>query len=582
MTNTHSKRAGLALLLTALLLLCGCTVSDAPVAKPTPEPEEALYESFPAYEPEAVREPVQASREPVGGEVTVSTVDELLAAIASDTTVRLEPGVYDLSVASDYGTLYEGGWYTWEEANDGYALVIDEVENFALLGTGAAEVTICAIPRYANVLTFRDCAGLDLSGFTAGHTEEPGQCSGGVLCFEDTDDTSIVGCALYGCGILGIEAVNCENLVAENTSIYDCSYGAVQIESGRDIRLLNCDIYDCEGYGIFQFLNTYGAAVVNCDVYENDCATLLDSRYSQEVYLLGTGVSRNRFSCSLFAAENHSPVIDDCSFEENDFPIWYGGSVYGLDNSTPVEAVSPEGIPLTSQDLDIMIRKEATYEGPAPAAEPSLETSVNADGMREVTVSTVDELLAAIAPDTTVYLTAGEYNLSNATGYGSISNEYYFWTDTYDGPELVIHGVENFHLVGEGADSTSILTDPRYADVLSFEDSNNISLTGITAGHTQAPSPCSGGVLLFENTDAVLVTDCGLFGCGILGVTATDCADLQVVNTEIYDCTYGAADISACENVIFDNCDIHDCGNNNDFRVSDSTNVSCNGETLAA
>ena len=580
--NKHQTSTCLALLLAALLLLGGCAVSEAPAAESTPEPEEALYESFPVYAPESVREPVQASREPVGGEVTVSTVDELLAAIASDTTVRLEPGVYDLSSASDYGTLYEGGWYTWEEAHDGYALVIEGVENFTLLGTGAAEVTISAVPRYANVLTFQDCVGLDLSGFTAGHTEEPGQCSGGVLYFENTDDTSIVGCALYGCGILGIEAMNCENLVAENTSIYDCSYGAVQIEACRDVRLLNCDIYDCEGYGIFQFLNTYGAAVVNCEVYENDCATLLDSRYSQEVYLLGTGVSSNRFSWSLLAAGNHSPVIDDCSFEENDFPIWYGGSVYGLDSSTPVEAVSPEGVVLTSQDLELMTRKEAAYNGPAPIAEPSLETSVNADGMQEVTVSTIDELLAAIAPDTTVYLTAGEYNLSNATGYGSASGEYYFWTNTFDGPELVIIGVENFHLIGEGADTTSILTDPRYADVISYKNCTNISLTGITAGHTQSPSACSGGVLLFENTDAVLVTDCGLFGCGILGVTATDCSDLQVVNTEIYDCTYGAADINSCENVIFDNCDIHDCGNNNAFRVSDSTNVSCNGEVLAA
>ena len=34
--------------------------------------------------------------------VTVSTVDELLAAIASDTEIILEPGYYDLSTASDY------------------------------------------------------------------------------------------------------------------------------------------------------------------------------------------------------------------------------------------------------------------------------------------------------------------------------------------------------------------------------------------------------------------------------------------------------------------------------------------------
>ena len=43
-------------------------------------------------------------------------------------------------------------------------------------------------------------------------------------------------------------------------------------------------------------------------------------------------------------------------------------------------------------------------------------------GASAVKVSTVDELIAAIAPDTTVTLAAGTYDLSTAATYGSWSS----------------------------------------------------------------------------------------------------------------------------------------------------------------
>lgn len=566
-----------------VLLLTGCTVTAAPEGKGevTPEPVAMEQEIVEVVEitPLPERETVQVSREPVGGEVTVSTVDELLGAIASDTTIYLQPGVYDLSAATDYGTLYEGGWYTWAEANDGWELVIDQVENLTIVGSAAAEVTLSAVPRYADVIVFEDCANITVENITAGHTIEPGVCMGGVLYLDGTEGFTVRGSALYGCGILGIQAVDSKTILAEDTAIYECSYGAVQTEACTDVRLVNCSVYDCEGYGLFQFLNTYGAAVVNSKIYGNNTFVLMQSIYSDQVCLLGTSVENNTFSEAMIAAENYSPVVDGCAFSDNDCSAWYGATIFSSGGSI-MQAVSPEGTALSEKDLADMTLAEAVYDGPAAMETVELDEATNTDGMREVTVTTVDELLAAIGPDTTVYLAAGDYNFSEASGYGTGGGEYYSWMNEYDGPELVISGVENFHLIGEGADSTNILAEPRYADVLTYENCENISITGITAGHTQEPSVCTGGVLMFEESDSVQVTDCGLFGCGILGVIAWDCADIQVVNTEIYDCTYGAAEIRDCENVIFDNCYVHDCGGNNDFRVSGSTNVVYNGETL--
>ena len=55
-----------------------------------------------------------------------------------------------------------------------------------------------------------------------------------------------------------------------------------------------------------------------------------------------------------------------------------------------------------------------TFESPAP------ETPDTRDGVR---VSTVDELLAAIAPDTTILLAPGEYDLSTASDYAKDSGK---------------------------------------------------------------------------------------------------------------------------------------------------------------
>ena len=580
MAYKHRKISLFALVMAVMLLLSGCAVTAAPEMKTEVTPEPVPVDAA-EITPVPAREAVQVSREPVGGEVTVSTVDELLAAIASDTTIYLQPGVYDLSAASDYGTLYEGGWYTWAEVNDGWELVLEAVENLVIAGTTSAEVTLCAVPRYADVLVFEDCVNITLENITVGHTVEPGVCSGGVLYLDGTEEFTVRGSALYGCGILGIQAVDSKNILAKDTAVYECSYGAVQAESCTDVRVVNCSVYSCEGFALFQFLNTYGAAVVNSEVYGNDCAALMSVDYSREVYLLGTEVSDNAFGSAVFASESGCPVVDGCAFSENRTPVWVCGSVYHEDGEG-VWPVSPEGAVLTEEDLTAMTLEEAVYNGPVAAETVELSETIGADGMREVTVTNVDELLAAIGPDTTVYLAAGDYDLSTASGYGAGNGKYYKWRSTYDGPELILCGLENFHLVGDGADSTNILAEPRYADVLSYEECKNVSLAGITAGHTQEPSVCTGGVLMFEDCDSVQVTDCGLFGCGILGVIAWDCADIRVVNTEIYDCTYGAAEIRDCENVSFENCDVHDCGGNNDFRVSGSTNVVANGETLAS
>lgn len=178
---------------------------------------------------------------------------------------------------------------------------------------------------------------------------------------------------------------------------------------------------------------------------------------------------------------------------------------------------------------------------------------------RVVEVSTLDEFLGAIGPDTTVVLAEGTYDLDPALDSRSEVSAYYSWNRTNDGFQLQIRDVSNFHIVGAGKGKTVFTTAPRYNDVLWFSDCENISVTGITAGHTIEPGYCTGGVLRFDFCQGVGVDSCGLYGCGIYGIIGSESRDLTVRDTEIYECSDGAVDLFHCDNASFENCDIHDC-----------------------
>ena len=64
---------------------------------------------------------------------------------------------------------------------------------------------------------------------------------------------------------------------------------------------------------------------------------------------------------------------------------------------------------------------------------------------------------------------------------------------------------------------------------------------------------------MFSGCDHVQVAGCGLFGCGVRGVTAFGCRGLSVRDSEIYQCSWGAVELEAVMGAEFVRNDIHDC-----------------------
>ena len=509
-----------------------------------------------------------ASAEEEKKTVEVFTVDEFLDAIAPNTEIVLATGEYNLAKASSYSR-GGGKYYHWEGGYDGYELVITDVENLSIVGGDPMAVTISTEPRYANVLRFDNTQGITISNMVIGHTRMQGTCSGGVLYFENSRDVEILGSRLYGCGTLGVSLYNCRNVHVDDSDIYDCSYGCVEINGSENVLFENSKFYDCtivlEGFSIRSSQNV---AFINSEICKNNADSSFGELFvsdSPNVYLGGLDIHDNSVE-AIFSSSSIPVTVETCRIEG------------GINYASGKLPVGPDGNELSAVELQEMKLRPVTWQPKEIPEAPQMEAGE--DG--KIHVSTVDELLAAIGSSTVIYMEPGEYDLTTASNYGGLGSDYYSWIEVFDGYELRISNVNNLTIEAESGDKVSILTQPRYANVLNFYGITGLVLRNIKVGHTMAPGYCTGGVLFLEYVNNPVVEGCDLYGCGTIGVQAYSCNNLRVYNCEIHDCSYNALWLGSCHTVRVELCDIHDNGMENGGPViytdSSSDDVLVNGQ----
>jgi hypothetical protein len=626
MKYKNKGRAGIALALIVLLLLSGCgmalgpnsglpltgNVGSAASSQPTPSVivTPSLFFPGPGESPVPVESHGNVT-ELYGDNIPeesiiVRTVDEFIAAIGSDRVIQLPDGEFNLTAASSYGGDTGSEFVRWKNIGDGSELIIHDVENLYVVGHGKGMTEIVTEPRYANVLSFENCAGVNLISFTAGHTVLPGYCTGGVLSFSGCDSMVVTGCDLYGCGTLGVYALNCRGVAAISTVIRECSVGAVHAVGCWDVRFLGGKVIDCGLKGdftasdLFHASTTTGFVVFNTEICGNEAETLLHSDSCLEVQMRGCDVHDNRISREpetqqredgsaytwipggLFHITGQSPVIDSCRFADN--TVRGAGMYFNYDGETNAGVVvDSAGRELALSDLEDMERREflEPYYGPHQPESSAPTGEQNELGEKVYHVDNVDDFLAAIGSDTTIYVDAELLDFSTAANYGGYGGNNYYWRADFDGPNLIITGVENFHIIGQGKDRTTLQAVPRYAEVLNFDGCSNISIENLTAGHLkEAPGSCAGDVFEFTDCGEILVRGCGLFGCGVNAIYATNCQGLTVEDTEMYECSNLGAQLMRCSGVTFTGCEIHDCTYNSVYVGDNSTAVFWEGTAL--
>ena len=542
------KRNGLLIFLSALLLsLTACAqTTEAPAVIATAEPVETTVVT-------------QAAQD---GVYTVSTVDDFVAAIGPDREIRLTEGTYDLSTASTYAGETGNEWCRWEEVYDGYELVISFANNLTITGGGKGVTILSAAPRYAQVLRLNSCRNLSMTGFTAGHTAEPGACVGGVIYLDYCRGASIRDVGLYGCGVTGVCADNCSDITVANSDIYECSYNGIQLMNSTGVNVVNCRLYDLgkteewEASEVFNLVSSSDITISDCEIYDNLSQYFVRSSGVDEVVLKNNVFRGNWAQESAFGTFGDFVTLDGNTFEDCWVYRWF---------SDGCGAVDAEGNTITEDMLS--------------GVEP--EESTGSTERTTVTVTNADEFLAAIGPNTEIVIDAEVIDLSTAKEYGGAPKKYYRWEDIYDGPGLVIAGADNLTIRSKGGKTKdhTINAVPRYANVLTFINCNNLVLSGFTAGHTQEPGVCAGGVLYFQNCEFISVDNCGLFGCGILGVQADACTGITLRKCDIYECSNGGVSMCDTTGITIEQCTFRDLGGNN-LILNGCSDVTVDGEPL--
>lgn len=534
------------LTLALLLLLTACGQSSAG--------ETVIATASPA---ETIAETVTFQN----GLYTVSDVDSLIAVIGPDREIRLEEGTYDLSAASTYAGETGNEYCYWNETYDGYELVIRSANNLTITGAGKDSVTISATPRYAQVLRLNGCRNVAMTGFTAGHTIEPGSCVGGVIYLDYCTGVSIRDVGLYGCGVTGVTAHACNDLSVANSDIYECSYNGIYLMDTVDATVTNCRIYDLgkgewEASEVFCFTGSSDITISDCEIFDNLSNRLVTTSGVDQVTLKNNVFRDNWVKSDAFGTFGNFVTLDGNTFEDCLIYRWF-------DNGCG--AVDAEGNTITEDTMNGLIPEETVPDGPKTT----------------VTVTNADEFLAAIGPNTEIVIDAEIIDLSTAKDYGGGPKKYYRWEDIYDGPGLVIAGADNLTIRSKDGKTKNhtISAVPRYANVLTFVNCDNLVLSGFTAGHTEEPGVCAGGVLSFKNCTMVSVDNCGLFGCGILGVQAESCTGITLRKCDIYECSYGGIQMLDVTGITLEKCTFRDLGGNN-LILNGCSDVTVDGEPL--
>ena len=241
----------------------------------------------------------------------------------------------------------------------------------------------------------------------------------------------------------------------------------------------------------------------------------------------------------------------------------------GCGKNSPIQKETEEAKISTEES-----KKESKKEEQTPITEEIVE------------VDNVEDFLEAIQPGATIKVKPGYYNLSDYiekiwSEQGEEWNQkhpYVELHECWDGSiEVAIQDVKDLSIFAdlEEAVITELVVETRAGAVLNFEDCNNISLYGLTMGHTQ-DGACDSSVISFLNTTYVYLTAMDLYGCGMYGFDAMQgSGNIYLQSCTIRDCEDGPFYIAEAKGKYeFRNCWLSGSNGGGYFEPTDEAELS--------
>lgn len=199
-------------------------------------------------------------------ETIVKDVMQFVNLINDNVELKLKKGNYNIS---DLVLDLDKNIY-FEKVYDGKELIFDNLSNLSIYGEEVS-TQILASPRYANVITFKNCEDIKIGNLTFGHTESLGECSGGVLKFENCNNVDLNNLILFGCGTYGLILKDVKNLKVNNSIIKECTNGILSITDSEEISFNNCNFYENEKYDLINIAYTKSVKFYECNLNNNYC-----------------------------------------------------------------------------------------------------------------------------------------------------------------------------------------------------------------------------------------------------------------------------------------------------------------------
>lgn len=164
----------------------------------------------------------------------------------------------------------------------------------------------------------------------------------------------------------------------------------------------------------------------------------------------------------------------------------------------------------------------------------------------EIHVSTPEELMDAIAPNTRIILESGKYDISEYVldPRDDFLDNHAYWGYTSWWGEYGVCNVYNMTIEGEDPDDRpEIVINSEFFDVLVFSGCRDITLNNLIIGHDVVKGSCSANVLAIFSTSGVTCNNLDLYGCGAYGLFCYSSNGVYIYDSCIHDCTYGIIDV---------------------------------------
>ncbi|HEY5533629.1 MAG TPA: right-handed parallel beta-helix repeat-containing protein [Ignavibacteria bacterium] len=226
----------------------------------------------------------------------VSNTKEFLDAIGPDRTIVVNSGTYDLS---DYSGHF-GKYYYYQKTFEGSELLITDVNSLKIIGTGFLTPEIITQPVDGNVLCFSYCNNIIIENIEAGHGAQKGECTGGVLKFNDCSNIRISDCILYGSGTEGITCDGVSGLVFENSVIKRCTYGIMTLENSSSVLFDKCEFFNNVGFNMINLIRCKVVKFNECGIKSNKSEIMNYSDF-----------------CLFKLDESTEIIVKDCDIKNN-------------------------------------------------------------------------------------------------------------------------------------------------------------------------------------------------------------------------------------------------------------------------